>query len=96
MNRSVLEIRITNTEGALERILGKLRSRSFAICSIMAERTENGAAIEARITVESVRPSDLAAKQIGKLYDVEYVHVRAMEAEESNGYREQLQTAVQV
>ena len=87
-----LEITTANSEGALERILGCLRQRGFALCAMIADRTHDQSIMEVRLTLEGTRPMDLAVKQIAKLYDVLNVQVQPMEAHESNGYR-QLQTA---
>ncbi len=87
-----MEIQLANAEGALERVLGCLRQRGFALCSMMVDRTVDQTALEVRLTLESARPMDLAQKQVAKLYDVLNVEVRTMEVHESNGYR-QLQSA---
>jgi len=81
-----LEIRLQNTEGALERILGRLRQRSFTLCGIVATINSEHGSIDARITVEGTRATEPIIRQIGKLYDVELVKVYA-EAETNNGYR---------
>jgi acetolactate synthase regulatory subunit len=80
-----LEIRMHNTEGALERLLGKLRQRSFSLCALVAG-INDPKFIDARITVEGLRAAEPVIRQIGKLYDVEQVSVFA-EADASNGYR---------
>lgn len=90
-----LEITTANSEGALERILGCLRQRGFALCGMMADRSHDQTAMEVRLTLEGARPMDLAVKQISKLYDVLNVQVQQMEVHESNGYR-QLHSASQV
>ena len=87
-----LEITTANSEGALERILGCLRQRGFALCGMNADRSHDHTAMAVRLTLEGSRPMDLAVKQIAKLYDVMNVEVQPMEVHESNGYR-QLQTA---
>lgn len=87
-----LEITTANSEGCLERILGCLRQRGFALCALIADRSSDLSAIEVRVTLEGTRPMDLAVKQISKLYDVLNVQVQPMEVHESNGYRH-LQTA---
>mgnify|MGYP001285930008 CR=1 FL=1 len=71
--RYTLDISLKNNEGALERILGRLRQRSFSLCSLKADSMESGKEMVARITVESFRPAEYAMKQIDKLYDVEKV-----------------------
>jgi acetolactate synthase regulatory subunit len=84
-----LEIRMANAEGALERILGRLRQRCFSICSMSADRSSDHSFIDAQITVESSRPIDIAAKQIAKLFDVIQVKVHYTEAELHHGYWQQ-------
>jgi acetolactate synthase II small subunit len=87
-----MEITLANAEGAIERVLGCLRQRSFTLCSMMVDRTVDQAAYEVRLTLESARSMDLAQKQVAKLYDVLNVEVQPIEVHESNGYR-QLQSA---
>ncbi|HEY9786127.1 MAG TPA: ACT domain-containing protein [Candidatus Obscuribacterales bacterium] len=85
--RFTLEIRMSNTEGALERILGRLRQRSFSVCSMMADSGQDRSFMNARITVESARPVEPALKQLAKLFDVHEVKVHHAEADSNNGYR---------
>lgn len=68
-------INLKNTEGALERILGKLRQRSFSLCSMIAKPSLKERQMVASITVKSSRSADYAIKQINKLYDVETVEL---------------------
>jgi acetolactate synthase regulatory subunit len=89
-----LEITTANSEGALERILGCLRQRGFALCGMNADRSLDHSAMEVRLTLEGTRPMELAVKQVSKLYDVMNVQVQQMEVHESNGYR-QLHAATQ-
>lgn len=77
-----IDISMKNTEGALERLLGRLRQRSFAVCDMSAGCTDNFAKMSARITVESTRSPELALKQLGKLIDVERVNLLQMEGEQ--------------
>lgn len=84
--RFTLEIRLSNSEGALERVLGKLRQRDFGLCGIVADCSTDRATINARIMVESARPVEPALKQLGKLYDVQHLKVHHAEAESNNGY----------
>jgi acetolactate synthase regulatory subunit len=79
-----LEIRMHNSEGALERILGRLRQRSFALCALVAGISDPKF-IDVRITVEGARAAEPVIRQIGKLFDVEQVNVFA-EDTTSNGY----------
>lgn len=74
-----LDISMNNTEGVLERILGRLRQRNFTVCAMTAGTTSNWDMMNARITVESVRPPEFAVKQISKLVDVRGVELFAEE-----------------
>lgn len=78
--RFTLDVTMANTEGALERLLGRLRQRSFAVCSLNAGTSANQSRMEVRVTVESPRAIELAIKQLSKLIDVEGVEI--MKAEE--------------
>jgi acetolactate synthase small subunit len=79
-----LDLIIANSEGALERVLGKLRQRNFALCSMTAGCTADNGSIKARITVESDRPIEQMLKQLGKLYDVRHIAITASEANVSH------------
>lgn len=68
--RYTFDISMRNSEGALERVLGRLRQRSFSLCSLKADSIESGKEMVARVTVESERSAEYAMKQIDKLYDV--------------------------
>ena len=91
--RFTLEIRMANAEGALERVLGKLRQRNFNLCALMADRSHDMTRINARITVESARPIEPALKQLAKLFDVEELRVQYAEAESNHGYRQNQTTS---
>lgn len=73
--RFTLDVTMANTEGALERLLGRLRQRSFAVCALNADTSNNFARMHVRITVESARVIELAIKQLSKLIDVDGVEV---------------------
>lgn len=75
-----LDIIMSDSEGALERVLGKLRQRGFHFCNLSANRVQEHSSVRARITVEGSRAIDPAVKQLSKLFDVKYVAVSSMEA----------------
>ena len=77
-------IHMQNNEGALERILGRLRQRSFSLCSMQAGIGNTERDMVAEITVRSDRSAEYAMKQIDKLYDVDKVQLRAQENEEES------------
>ena len=78
--RFVLDFTIANTEGALERVLGRLRQRNFFLCNMSAGRSADRSSIKARIIVEGTRPIEQAIKQLNKLCEVKSVTVNPMEA----------------
>ncbi len=59
-----VSIRLSNTEGALERLLGKLRQRAFEISSMSADRTADRGFIDARFTIEGSRDVEPVIKQL--------------------------------
>jgi acetolactate synthase regulatory subunit len=77
-----LDIIMSDEEGALERVLGKLRQRGFGFSTLSASRTQDHSSIRARITVEGQRAIEPTVKQLSKLFNVKYVAVAltAMEA----------------
>lgn len=78
--RFVLDFTIANTEGALERVLGRLRQRSFTLCNMSAGRSTDHTSIKARIIVEGTRSIEQMVKHLSKLCDVKSVTLSQMEA----------------
>jgi len=66
---------MANTEGALERLLGRLRQRAFTVCAMNVGTSPNLARMDVKVTVESARPIELAIKQLNKLIDVDGVEI---------------------
>lgn len=79
-----LDLIMENNEGALERVLGRLRQRSFAVHHITAGCSADGGTIKARIGVESERPIEPFIKHLAKLYDVKQIAVNHSEANVSH------------
>jgi acetolactate synthase regulatory subunit len=75
-----LDVIMSDAEGALERVLGRLRQRGFVMCSMSAGRAHDHSSIHARITIESARPIEPMVKQLSKLFDVKYVALSSAEA----------------
>ncbi len=75
----IVSIRLSNNEGALERVLGRLRSRSFDVSSMSAERTSDKAFIDARLTIEGQRAPEPLFRQLEKIYDVVSIKVQFIE-----------------
>jgi acetolactate synthase regulatory subunit len=84
--KSVLEIRLDNREGALERVLGCLRQRGFEICSMEMQRSSDKSSLVIQCTVESARPIDGVRRQLEKQYDIHTVKVQYSEATAGEGY----------
>lgn len=70
-----LDVIMTDAEGALERLLGRLRQRGFSMCSMNAGCLSDQASVRARITIEGTRPIEPLVNQLSKLFDVKYVAV---------------------
>jgi acetolactate synthase II small subunit len=79
-----LDLIIANSEGALERVLGTLRQRSFSLIGLSAGRLADANSMSARITIEGDRPVESIIKQIAKLYDVKHIAVSQTEAPIAN------------
>ncbi len=80
-----LDIRMENTEGVLERVLGKLRQRGYRVRAMICQCSQDELTIDAKVTVESSRSVELAARHLSKLYDVLYVDVHPLEEDRENG-----------
>jgi acetolactate synthase regulatory subunit len=83
-----VDIRINNAEGALERVLGRLRQRGFALTSMNVDLCADCSTYLVQATINSTRSMDQAAKQLSKLFDVQSVnfHHHHMEVLQGNGY----------
>ncbi len=86
----VLEIRVNNTEGIVERILGRLRQRGFSMCGMTVERSVDCSTLSVQVVTEGLRSIEHAAKQLDKLIDVQSVNLRSKQLEESVADRGQL------
>jgi acetolactate synthase II small subunit len=84
--KSVLELRLNNCEGVLERVLGCLRQRGFQLCSMQMERSSDAAKLTVDVTVESHRPIEGVCRHLAKLFDVQSVNLKFTEATAGEGY----------
>jgi acetolactate synthase II small subunit len=86
--QSMLDIKLNNSEGALERILSRLRQRGYTVCSMNVKRSSDNSAYIVQVTIESTRPMEQAAQQLTKLLDVQSVRLQVLpkEAVSGNGY----------
>ncbi|MGM0577709.1 MAG: ACT domain-containing protein [Myxococcota bacterium] len=66
-------VRLKRAEGALVRMLGLVGRRGFEPVDLNAAATACGRWIDVHLTVQGERPSDLLARQIERLFDVEQV-----------------------
>ena len=73
-----------NTEGVLERILGRLRQRNLNIQAINASCTPDSSNIEAKITVDSKMNAEPIMKQLAKLYDVQKINVFSFDTKDGS------------
>lgn len=80
-----VSIRLSNTEGALERLLGKLRQRAFEISSMSADRTADRGFIDARFTIEGSRDVEPVIKQLAKCFEVQSLKFQYTEGGAQNG-----------
>lgn len=68
-----LWVRARNAEGFLERLLGVVRHRGFAVLSLTADAAYDGTVMEIRMQLNGQRSIDNLEKQIMKLFDVQSV-----------------------
>ena|SRR5258708_4535864 len=83
-----LDIRLDNCEGAVERVLSRLRQRGFSLCTMNVDRSSDSSTYLIQLTIESLRPMDQAVKQLDKLFEVQSVKLynQDMEGMTNNGY----------
>jgi acetolactate synthase regulatory subunit len=71
MNTFTLQIRIRQSDGALERILGVTRRRQFALSQLSVNEAGRGAAdYDVEMTVRGERAPAFLVRQLEKLEDV--------------------------
>ncbi len=73
--RAVLQLKLTNQEGALLRVLGCLRRRGYEVVRLVANRSEHDACLDLVMIVESERSMDVLARQLRKFFDVQHAHL---------------------
>jgi acetolactate synthase II small subunit len=88
--QSVLDIRVNNNDGIVERILGRLRQRGFSMCGMTVERSSDCSTLFVQVVTESSRPIEQVAKQLDKLIDVQSVKLRNNPLEDRAGDLHQL------
>ena len=73
--RAVLQLRLSNQEGALLRVLGCLRRRGYEVVRLVANRTEHDASLDLVMIVESERSMEVLVRQLRKFIDVLHAHL---------------------
>lgn len=71
----VLNLKLRNMEGALERVLGVVRFRGFALNNMMAHSNGDGSRLDVSLTVTGARNGSTLSRQMQRLFDVEHVEV---------------------
>mgnify|MGYP000193332351 CR=1 FL=1 len=74
-----VEMTMKNTEGVLERVLGRMRQRNISVHSITANCSEDFSKLSAQIIVETQTAAEPIMKQLGKLYDVQELNVFSLD-----------------
>ena len=69
------QMKARNDEGALERILGVIRVRGFAVQAMKAFTSNGGRDLDLTISVTGARSTHQLCRQLEKLYGVEQVEV---------------------
>jgi acetolactate synthase II small subunit len=83
-----LDIKLENSEGAVERVLCRLRQRGYSLCTMNVDQSSDGSTYLVHLTIESLRPMDQAVKQLNKLFEVQSVKLyhQPMEGTPNNGH----------
>ena len=83
MNTFTLQIRIRQSDGALERILGVTRRRQFALSQLNVSEAGRGAAADydVEMTVRGERAPAFLVRQLEKLEDVAELNMVAAPVE---------------
>lgn len=80
-----VSMRLSNTEGAMERVLGRLRQRAFDVSSMSMEKTADRSSIDAFFTIEGTRDVEPVIKQLAKLFEVQSLKFQTAEGGMHNG-----------
>lgn len=68
-----LEMRLTRTERAFERVVGVVGRRGYEIVGVVADLVDDGRAMSIRLELASERAPELVVAQLQKLQEVEEV-----------------------
>jgi acetolactate synthase II small subunit len=79
-----LEITMAASEGALIRVLGTVERRGYSLNTLHVEKTQDHG-MQISMDVESDRDANILCRQLGRLYDVQNVHLQS-ERDNSDQY----------
>jgi acetolactate synthase regulatory subunit len=68
-------VRVRRAEGDLERILGVFRRRGWQVTAFEARAARDGSTMSVHATLEGDRSPEVLARQVGRLVEVEAVHL---------------------
>lgn len=71
----ILQLRLKNIDGVLERVLGVVRYRNYQITKMMANPTPDGSRMDVTLTVNSDTRGGHIARHLQKLWDVESLQI---------------------
>lgn len=71
----ILQLRLKNIDGVLERVLGIIRYRGHQLLRLMANPSPDGSAMDVTLTLDEGRGGTHLTRHLQKLFDVETVEV---------------------
>ncbi len=74
-------IRVRRAEGDLERLIGVFRRRGWQVTSFEARAVRDGSTMNVHATLEGDRSPEVLARQVGRLVEVESVHLDEADAQ---------------
>ncbi len=71
----ILQLRLKNIDGVLERVLGVVRYRGYQVLKLMANPSPDGARMDVTLKVGSKSKNNHLTRHLQKLLDVEALEV---------------------
>ena len=68
--KTALAMKLKNCEGALERILGRVRQRGFSIAGVDARQSRDGKTFDVRLELQGERNAENLIRQLEKSFSV--------------------------
>ena len=81
----ILQIRMKNIDGVLERVLGTIRYRGHQLLRLMAHPSPDGSRMDVTLKVDAGRGGTHLTRHLQKLFDVEAVECYSEVAHASYG-----------